>query len=76
MKKYIVFIVSFCLLLLLVQIGSGYLLTAFYTPELNPGDVLLSQEVVFGGSNVFPFIGTVIAGTLAFFIVDKLYLER
>lgn len=73
MKKYVVFITSFVLLYIAFQIISGWLLTAFYTPDLSSMNNNLSQEVVFGQTSITPFLITLLVATLAFLLSQKLF---
>ncbi|THE11611.1 hypothetical protein E1I69_14250 [Bacillus timonensis] len=74
MKKYVVFILSFGLLYLIVQILSGWLLTTHYTPDLSSMNNNTSQEVVFGQTSIIPFVATLLVATLAYFISQKLFI--
>lgn len=76
MKKYVVFIVSFSLLYMVVQLVSGWLLTAFYTPDLSSvkGDV--GQEVEFGQTSIVPFLAVLFVATLAYFFSQKIFTAK
>lgn len=48
MKKYLVFVVTFIVLLTIVQIGSGLLLTALYTKDVSDWSRSANGTAVFG----------------------------
>ena len=73
LKKYLVFIISFILLNLVFQIGSGVFLTATYTPNFSSIEGDLSQEVVFEETNQISFLVTLITATLVYFFSQKLF---
>ena len=69
MKKYLIFILSFFLLFFILQIASGILLTATYTPKVMDAT---SQEVAFGEQSHIPTILMAgLAATLAYFVPKK-----
>ncbi|MFZ0447298.1 MAG: hypothetical protein WAM95_22230 [Bacillus sp. (in: firmicutes)] len=72
MKKQLVFIISFLLLYTVFQIGSGMILTAFYTPEFSAIEGSLSQEVVFGEISSIPLLITLIIATSAYFLFQQI----
>ncbi|SES03278.1 hypothetical protein SAMN04487944_115133 [Gracilibacillus ureilyticus] len=75
MKKYTVFILSFVLFYIVFQILSGWLLTAFYTPELSSFSSNVNQEVVvFGPFSILPFLITVLAATCAYLLSQRLFV--
>ncbi len=55
------------------QILSGWLLTAFYTPDFSSINNNVSQEVVFGQTSIIPFLATLLVATLAYFLSQKLF---
>ncbi|KOR87378.1 hypothetical protein AM233_17930 [Bacillus sp. FJAT-22058] len=69
MKKYLVFLISFVLIYMAFQIGSGWILTA-YTPDFTSIEGNLSQEVVFGTTSI-PLLVTLLTATLAYFLSQK-----
>lgn len=75
MKKYLIFILSFFLLFFILQISSGILLTATYTPEITDAwykSQSLTQEVAFGEQSQIPTILMAgLAATLAYFVPKK-----
>ncbi|MFC0559029.1 hypothetical protein [Halalkalibacter alkalisediminis] len=73
LKKYVVFIFSFVLMYIVFQILSGWLLTAFYTPDFSSINNNVSQEVVFGQTSIIPFLATLLVATLAYFLSQKLF---
>jgi quinol-cytochrome oxidoreductase complex cytochrome b subunit len=73
LKKYIVFILSFVLLYIVIQIISGWLLTALYTPDLTSINNSVSQEVVFGQTSTIPLMATLLVATLAYFLSQRLF---
>lgn len=73
MKKYLVFTVSFFLLYLILQIGSGFVLTALYSPSPSIGNQL-SQKIVFGEVSYYPVIIAFLAAIISFFLVQKVRL--
>ncbi|ADC52192.1 hypothetical protein BpOF4_20984 (plasmid) [Alkalihalophilus pseudofirmus OF4] len=72
MKKYTVFIFSFFLLFIVLQILSGWVLTAFYTPDFSLTNMGVSQEVMFGQTSIIPILTTLSIATLAYFLSQKL----
>lgn len=56
MKKYIIFIISFLLFYAVLQIVSGLILTAVYTPDPSILEGNHSQEVVVGGTSAMPLL--------------------
>ncbi|MDV2686160.1 hypothetical protein RYX56_17460 [Alkalihalophilus lindianensis] len=74
MKKYTVFIFSFVLLFIVLQILSGWLLTAFYTPDFSLKNIGVSQEVRFGQTSIIPLLATLSIATLAYFLSQKLFV--
>lgn len=67
MKKYIVFICSFVVLYIPLQILSGWILTAFFVPDISSAISKASHEVSFGQSSIIPFLTTLSIATLAYF---------
>ena len=70
LKKYLVFLISFVMLYMVFQIGSGLILTASYTPDFSSIEGNLSQEVVFGTSSI-PLLVTLLTATVAYFLSQK-----
>lgn len=68
LKKYLVFIISFALLYTLIQISSGLILTALYTPDVSS----VGQQVVFGETTYTPFVMIFLSATAAYFLSQKL----
>lgn len=68
MKKYLVFSISFLVLYILIQISSGLILTAFYTPDFSSA----GQEIVFGQTTYTPFLMIFISATIAYLLSQKL----
>jgi cytochrome c biogenesis factor len=73
MKKVVIFLVSFIVIYLALQIGSGLVLTALYTPDWEAAwktGIPLSREAVLHRNitylSVFMFL---IAGTVSYFIL-------
>ncbi|MDQ0227294.1 hypothetical protein [Metabacillus niabensis] len=71
MKKYLVFIGSFALFLILFEILSGLLLTAFYTPNV-PSINSYQQEVSFGIDTGYPYLIILLTASLAYYFSQKL----
>ncbi|WP_088102858.1 hypothetical protein [Halalkalibacter urbisdiaboli] len=71
MKKYLVFIVSFGLLYIVIEILSGIILTSMFTPDFSITASGLSKEVAFGTHSSFPILIGLLVATLAFFISNK-----
>ncbi|KKB35318.1 hypothetical protein [Bacillus thermotolerans] len=62
MKNYLLFTGIFVLAYVLLQIGSGFVLTAFYTPDLTAPSVPLSSDTEFGAADpVSPLIISVLS---------------
>lgn len=79
MKKFVLFIVSFASLFLLLQIGSGMIVTSLYTPNLEGAwntSAMLPQETAVQ-SSYLTFILTLSIGLLsaasAYFIQKKTF---
>jgi quinol-cytochrome oxidoreductase complex cytochrome b subunit len=74
MKKFLIFLVSFIVIYFALQIGSGLVLTALYSPDIKGAwetNFPLSNEVAFGGGGGFAYLGIIIvliAGGAAYFI--------
>ena len=75
MKKYAVFLISFVLLYIVLQLLSGLVLTALYNPSLSLYNSNLSQEVAFGQNSIFSLLLTLLVATLAYFVSQKLYVK-
>lgn len=72
MKKYIIFIISFLLFYAVLQIVSGLILTAVYTPDPSILEGNHSQEVVVGGTSAMPLLIILITATAAYFLSQKI----
>ncbi|GIO22795.1 hypothetical protein [Oceanobacillus sp. J11TS1] len=69
MKKYLVFTGIFCVSFLVLQIGTGMLLTMFYTPDVNAAweqAALSSETTLVGTSSFSPLLMAVIALVITF----------
>lgn len=66
MKKYIVFIVSFTVLFTAAQIGSGWLLTGLYTPDISNANLTRDGGAVFSLPPIVSFAALLLIATLAF----------
>ncbi|ARF17832.1 hypothetical protein [Sporosarcina ureae] len=71
MKKYIVFSISFIILLVVFQFLSGYLMTLFYKPDMtnawNQFGNLSNTVEIKGSTSLLPLILTFLAATMAYF---------
>ncbi|MEC5273370.1 hypothetical protein [Caldifermentibacillus hisashii] len=67
-EKYILFVGSFCIGYVVLEILSGLLLTMFYTPSMSlKNDTVLPSQVEFGSINIFPsLIISLLALAIAF----------
>lgn len=72
MKKYLVFIVTFILMLTVVQIVSGLMLTSLYVPDIANAAQTGNEAAVLGWPPLVSFAGMVLTATLAFGISQKL----
>ena len=72
LKKYLIFIISFIALYLLVQISSGLILTALYTPDIYSAGQLTHREVVFMDPTYTPILLIFLSATAAYFLSQKL----
>jgi hypothetical protein len=72
MKKYILFLTSFAVFYGMFQIISGFILTAFYTPNFASLNTGLGSEITFGQAEILPFMNLLLIATLAYFITLKL----
>lgn len=72
MKKYIVFIVSFILLYFVFQIGTGLLLTYFYSPDVSSISGANGRQVEFGSVSAFPLLLILPIATIAYFLSQKI----
>lgn len=73
LKNYITFIASFVMLMLVLQVGSGMLLTMLYEPGLTEEVGTLGSTVTFGESTyMFPLVVAMLAATISFFISKRL----
>ncbi|MFC5589567.1 hypothetical protein ACFPRA_11745 [Sporosarcina soli] len=72
MKKYLIFILSFIALYLLIQVSSGLILTALYTPDIYSAGQLTHQEVVFMDPTYTPTLLIFFSATAAYFLSQKL----
>ncbi|MGD6965973.1 hypothetical protein ACQCVP_06060 [Rossellomorea vietnamensis] len=79
MKKVLIFLTSFLVLYAVLQIGSGLVLTALYTPDIAGAwetSTALSSEVSFGGGfTSFSLIFLLTAALLAAF-VSKFFQKK
>ena len=75
MKKYIVFVVSFFVFYSILQIVSGLLLTATYTPNLSNAWKSVgttSQTEIIGNTPFFmPFLLAFLSATVAYFVANR-----
>ena len=68
LKRYLLFIISFALLYTVYQLGSGIILTTFYTPDIySPG----SQEIVPVQAFYSPLLEIFLTASIAYFISQK-----
>lgn len=74
MRKFIVFIFSFMLLFIVLQIISGWVLTIFYTPDFSSTKIGVNQEVMFGQTSIIPLLATLSIATLAYYFSQKLFV--
>lgn len=78
MKKYIVFATSFIILFTVLQLFSGYLLTAFYSPDIksawHQAADLSNHTVMKGASPYTSLLIAFIAATLAYF-APKIFVK-
>ncbi len=73
LKNYIAFIASFVMLMLVLQVGSGMLLTMLYEPGLTEEVGTLGSTVTFGESTyMLPLVVAMLAATISFFISKRL----
>lgn len=70
LKKYLVFISSFAGLYIAFQILSGWILTAFYTPDIQ--SKIGSQTTAFGETSSLSLFVTLLIATLAYSLSGKL----
>jgi quinol-cytochrome oxidoreductase complex cytochrome b subunit len=66
MKKYLLFAGSFILSYIVLQVVSGLLLTAIYTPEFPSEAASLPSQVEFGETNSIPLVISVLSLGIAF----------
>ncbi|MFD1206782.1 hypothetical protein ACFQ38_16930 [Sporosarcina contaminans] len=71
MKRFLVFIVAFAFLHTAIQIASGWVLTAFYTPDLYSSAEVVRNEVTFGSVTHLPFIFLMTSASIAYLISQK-----
>jgi hypothetical protein len=71
MKKATLFIIVFIAAYFLIQIGSGMLLTMFYTPDFSMGTASSSGIMVSKNEWISGLIIAVIALGIAFWITNK-----
>jgi hypothetical protein len=71
MKKYLVFIAAFIILLTVVQIGSGLVLTALYAPDIADAGQTANGAAVFGFPPIVTFSVLLLIATLAFAASQK-----
>ena len=72
MKKYVVFILSLTLLYIGVQISSGWILTALYTPDISAINTNSGEGAVFELSPTLQLLVVLLIATLAYFISQKI----
>ena len=75
-KKYIIFMISFALFYALLQIVTGLVLVAFYTPNPMLLNTAIGQEVAFGNAETFPLFIILMIATLAYFFTQKITAAR
>lgn len=56
------------LLFFLLQLGTGMLLTLFYTPEITSTEAVMYSEVEFGNVSPPYLVGTLFLATIVFFL--------
>ena len=74
MKKYVVFMLSFTLFLLVFQILSGWLQTILYTPDFLR-KTISDATTVLGQSSTFHLVGILFIASLAYFTSQKLSIK-
>ncbi len=73
LKKYFVFLISFILLYMALPMLLGALATALYTPDFYAIKGGHSQSVEFGEINSMPLLETLLIGTIAYLLSQKLF---
>ncbi|WP_106533166.1 hypothetical protein [Planomicrobium soli] len=76
MKKYIVFICSCIVLYIPLQLLSGWILTAFFVPDISSAINKASHEASFGQTSIIPFLTTLSIATLAYFFSQHLSITN
>ncbi|MGG4265467.1 hypothetical protein [Peribacillus simplex] len=75
MKKYLFFTISFLLIFMILQVLSGFILTAAYAPDFSRSGHIggtLSNEVIFGQRSEMPLtVIAAISAVSAYFILNK-----
>ncbi len=78
-KKYIIFAISFIILLSAFQMLSGYFMTLYYTPNItetwNQSGHLSSNVVIKGSSSFIPLFFAFLAATFAYF-TPKIFVKK
>lgn len=59
---------SFAVLFFVLQLGTGILLTFFYTPEITSTEVAMYSEVEFGNVSPLYLVRTLFVATIVFFL--------
>ncbi|MCT8137307.1 hypothetical protein H1D32_05845 [Anaerobacillus sp. CMMVII] len=72
MKRFLIFIVSFTLIYLLLQILSGFILTVMYSPPIENAKSSITSEVTFGRASYIPFLIGLVASTTAYMASKKI----
>ncbi|MDM5209364.1 hypothetical protein [Cytobacillus kochii] len=73
MKKFLIFLLSFIVLIYIFEIGSGLIMTLMYTPDITFATTQ-SQTVEFGTiSHPFSYVFALFASCIAYFLSQRLY---
>lgn len=76
MKKYIFYLASFMILYFIFQLGSGLLLTMFYTPDFTAAYYPSTnniQEVNFGNVLPLQFVFILIIASISFILTERVF---
>lgn len=76
MKKYIFYLASFMLLYFIFQLGSGLLITMFYTPDFTAAYYPSTnniQEVNFGNVLPLQFVFILIIASISFILTERVF---
>ncbi|WP_421383810.1 hypothetical protein ACOJQI_04290 [Bacillus salacetis] len=79
MKKLIVFLFSFIVLLFALQWATGLLLTLLYNPDIEKAwetSTILSNEAAFGGGMGFSTIIIILLAVLLSYLILKVFKVR